>query len=86
MNIATAMVDAFRRFISDVPRHLREADVVEAIMAHAGVIPQRVLVRNSTGTSNSCYGIAHFSSAADAAWLTSIGMRWEDGTVSDVRP
>ena len=52
------MVDAFRRFISDVPRHLREKVVVDAIVAHAGVVPQRVLVRNNTGTGNSCYGIA----------------------------
>ena len=86
VNVATAMVNEFRRFIADVPRHMSEIDVIHAIIEHAGVVPQRVQLSTSTDISNSCYGIAHFNTAADALWLWSIGMRWPDGTSSHVRP
>ena len=79
-------MDPHRRFLGDVPVHMAGADVIDAIVAHAGVRPQRVLIRNSTGTSNSCFGIVHFRTAQDAAWLSSVGMLWADGTVSPVRP
>ena len=85
MLVVSAM-DAFRRFIGSVPEHMAEADVIDQIVAHAGVRPQRVLIRNSTGDSNSCFGIVHFHSPQAAAWLSEVGMVWADGRVSTVRP
>ena len=79
-------MDPHRRFLGDIPLHLTELDVIDAIVAHAGVRPQRVLIRNSTGDSNSCFGIVHFHSPQAAAWLSEVGMVWADGRVSTVRP
>ena len=79
-------MDPHRRFLGDIPLQLTELDVIDAIVAHAGVRPQRVLIRNSTGDSNSCFGIVHFHSPQAAAWLSEVGMVWADGRVSTVRP
>ena len=58
-----------------------------ADFAKAGLpVPQRVLVRASTGNAHGFYGIAYFRTAGEASMVMSTGnMQWSDGSCGPIR-
>ena len=79
-------MDPHRRFLGAIPPHFSESEVIDAIVVHAGVRPQRVLIRNGTGESNSCFGIVRFQSSQHASQFSEVGMQWPNGQLSPIRP
>ena len=83
-----APVDIVSRqlWFGDVPEGYDEGTCLQEF-AHAGLpVPQRILVRASTGTAHGFYGMGYFRTVAEALSVKSTKtMRWSDGTEGPIR-
>ena len=64
------------RWVGEGPASFSESDCIREITEYGHPMPEKVLVRTSTGTLPGSFAMAYFATAGDAELFMAGGMKW----------